>query len=82
MNFGWFIAEMPLQWYVRAPLHHARRGDVTRAASMAATSIAYLALGACVGGGGGGEPVMCDVLLSVMHTRLFYSVSDEHCGHF
>ena len=31
---------------------------------------------------GGGEPVMCDVLLSVMHTRLFYSVSDEHCGHF
>jgi len=47
VNFGWFIAEMPLQWYVRAPLHHARRGDVTRAASMALTSVLYLALGQC-----------------------------------
>jgi len=44
-NFIWFVADIPLQWYVRGPVHHIRNGATGTAIEMIVGEILFVALG-------------------------------------
>lgn len=44
-NFIWFVADIPLQWYVRGVIHHFRNGNSKIAMEMIAGEVAYIAFG-------------------------------------
>lgn len=69
-----------LQWYIRAPLHHARRGDVARATAMVFASLAYLAVGAFLWSR---DPLAACLLVFVPHgIRLFgMNAMNEYAQH-
>ena len=44
-NFVCFVADIPLQWYVRGPLHHVRNGDTAMAIRMVLAWCVSLSVG-------------------------------------
>ena len=44
-NFFWFVADIPLQWYVRGVIHHFRNGNSEIAKEMMIEEVAYIAFG-------------------------------------
>ena len=44
-NYIWFVADIPLQWYLRGPLHHIRNGESEIAIQMFLGEFLYVAAG-------------------------------------
>ena len=78
-NFIWFVAEMPLQWYFRAPRYHLQKGEVGTAMTMIATSTLYVVSGVSLLRW---DPIAgCLWLVPHMHRLFTANATNEYCQH-
>lgn len=44
-NFIWFVADLPIQWYIRGPVHHIKNGTTRTAMEMIVGCVVFVAVG-------------------------------------
>ena len=80
-NFGWFVADMPLQWYIRGPLHHHRFGNTKLALWMVFTELLHLAIGVALSVYLGTMTGIYLVFIPILTRSMGYAAGKEYSHH-